>query len=149
MSAGPVAGTGFSPNGSGRDAAASAPLLEISNAMVRLYKEAFGRGPTKARTLLAGPDTVVVVLEDGFTVAERRLRALDEINALRDSRLLLQEALEARARAAVETALGRQTLAYVTGVDPRRDVAITVLTLEPAMVADGDHRGAVGRGEPG
>ena len=25
------------------------PMLEISNAVVRLYKEAFGRGPTKAR----------------------------------------------------------------------------------------------------
>ena len=30
------------------------PMLEISNAMVRLYKEAFGRGPTKARAQFAG-----------------------------------------------------------------------------------------------
>ena len=30
------------------------PMLEISNAMVGLYKEAFGRGPTKARAQFAG-----------------------------------------------------------------------------------------------
>src|SRR4051794_41869987 len=36
--------------------------MQISNEMVRLYKEQFGRGPTKARTNWAGPDTVVAVL---------------------------------------------------------------------------------------
>jgi Na+-translocating membrane potential-generating system (MpsC) len=43
------------------------PMLEISNAMVRLYKEAFGRGPTKARAQFAGPDTLVVMLESSLT----------------------------------------------------------------------------------
>ena len=43
-------------------------MLQISNAMVRLYKEAYGRGPTKARALFAGPDTLVVLLEDSMTV---------------------------------------------------------------------------------
>ena len=41
--------------------------------MVHLYKESFGRGPTKVRTTFAGPDTVVVVLEGAFTVADRTL----------------------------------------------------------------------------
>jgi hypothetical protein len=31
------------------------PMLEISNAMVRLYKEAFGRGPTEARAQCPRP----------------------------------------------------------------------------------------------
>ncbi len=30
-------------------------MVELSNAMVRLYKELFGRGPTKARTSLRAP----------------------------------------------------------------------------------------------
>ena len=29
-------------------------LQEVTNAMVRIYKEQFGRGPTKARTNYAG-----------------------------------------------------------------------------------------------
>jgi hypothetical protein len=57
----------FADNGclsSGLERGAAAPhLVEISNSIVRLYKEAFGRGPTKARTMFAGRDTLVVVLE--------------------------------------------------------------------------------------
>jgi len=34
-------------------------LSEISREMVRLYKEQFGRGPTRARTDFAGPDVVI------------------------------------------------------------------------------------------
>jgi uncharacterized protein YbcI len=45
-------------------------LAEISRQMVKLYKEQFGRGPTKARTDFAGPDTVICTLEQSFTLAE-------------------------------------------------------------------------------
>jgi uncharacterized protein YbcI len=115
--------------------------------MVRLYKEAFGRGPTKVRTTLAGPDMVLVLLEDAFTVTERSLLALGEIKGLRESRLVLQEALEERARSTVERALGRQTLAFITGVDPRRGVAVNIFTLAPAVV-DNRLNGAVSRTGP-
>jgi uncharacterized protein YbcI len=142
MSAEPVLDNSFSPTHPGRDAAASAALPEISNAMVRLYKEAFGRGPTKVRTMLAGADTVVVVLEDAFTTAERTLLALSELEALRRGRLAVQEALEERARSVVEEALRRRTVAFVTGVDPRHAIALNVFTMEPAAVEDGHQDGA-------
>jgi len=64
----------------------------ISNAMVGIYKEQFGRGPTKTRTQWAGTDTVVVTLEQTFTRAERRLVELGEHTHLRDLRLLFQYA---------------------------------------------------------
>ncbi len=70
------------------------PMLEISNAMVRLYKDAFGRGPTKARAQFAGPDTLVVTLESSLTVAERNLVAMGEHQRLREARLFFQYALE-------------------------------------------------------
>jgi uncharacterized protein YbcI len=106
-------------------------MLQISNALVRLYKEAFGRGPTKARASFAGPDTVIVVLEDSMTVAERNLAALDEHARLRDARLFFQYALERELRAVVERALGRRTVAFISGIDTREDVAVEVFTLEP------------------
>ncbi len=106
------------------------PMLEISNAMVRLYKEAFGRGPTKARAHFAGPDTLVVVLENSLTVAERNLVALGEHQRLREARLFFQYALEDQFRAIVEEALGRRTVAFVSGLDTARDVAMEVFTLE-------------------
>jgi uncharacterized protein YbcI len=108
------------------------PMLEISNAMVRLYKEAFGRGPTKARAQFAGPDTLVVILENSLTVAERNLVAMGEHQRLREARLFFQYALEDQFRAIVERALERRTVAFVSGIDTSRDVAMEVFTLEPS-----------------
>jgi uncharacterized protein YbcI len=113
------------------------PLLEISNAMVALYKEAFGRGPTKSRAQFAGPDTLLVTLESSLTVSERNLAAMGEHRRLREARLFLSDALEDQFRAIVERALGRKTLAYVSGVDTARDVTIKLFTLEAAGEAAG------------
>lgn len=65
---------------------------EISREMVRLYKELFGRGPTKARTEFAGPDIVICTLENTFTPAERSLVELGEHQRLRDTRMYFQYA---------------------------------------------------------
>jgi uncharacterized protein YbcI len=51
--------------------------------MVRLYKDLFGRGPTMARTHLAGPDTIVSTLQESMTPAERNLVAMGEDRRLR------------------------------------------------------------------
>lgn len=106
-------------------------MLEIANAMVRIYKEAFGRGPTKARAQMAGPDTLVVILENSLTAAERNLARLGEHERLRESRLFFQHALEQEFRGAVENLLGRRTRAFISGMDTHRDVAVELFTLEP------------------
>jgi uncharacterized protein YbcI len=66
--------------------AAPSPLLRISNETVQLYKQAFGRGPTKVRTLFADPDTVVIVLEDALTAGERTLLDVGAEEQLREFR---------------------------------------------------------------
>jgi uncharacterized protein YbcI len=111
---------------------AHSPMLELSNAVVRLYKEVIGRGPTKARATFAGNDTLVVVLEYSLTVAERSLVALGEHERVRATRLRLQDALEPELRALVEGITGRRPIARITGVDPQRDVAVELFTFEPA-----------------
>jgi uncharacterized protein YbcI len=126
----------MSPSGVGRGLAEGrSPMLELSNAMVRLYKEVFGRGPTKARANFAGADTLVIVLEDSMTVAERNLAALGEHQRLRDARLFFQYAVEHEFRATVERILGRRTVAFVSGIDTREDVAVEIFTLEPEHTA--------------
>src|ERR1700751_1846973 len=107
------------------------PMLEISNAMVRLYKEAFGRGPTKARAQFAGPDTPVVRRGASLTVAERTRVAMGEHQRLREARLFFQYALEDQFRAIVEQALGRHTVAFISGIDTEGDGPMEVFTLEP------------------
>jgi hypothetical protein len=91
----------------------------------------------------------VVVLEDAFTVTERTLLALGEIELLQNSRLAVQRALEERARSVVESALRRQTLAFITGIDPRHGMAVNVFTLKPSPVADRHQDGATIRAVTG
>ena len=110
---------------------AASPTLEIANAMVSAYKDALGRGPTKCRVHFAGADTLVVVLQETMTVQERNLASLGEDAAVRQYRLVLTRALEDRSRSIVERAVGRRTLAFVSGFDTLRDVAVEVFTLAP------------------
>ena len=65
----------------------SRPLLVICNATAALYQQAFGRGPTTVHAHDAGPNTMVVLLEQTLTAAERNLVALGEQDRLRESRL--------------------------------------------------------------
>lgn len=46
----------------------------ISNAVVRIHSQYLGRGPTRARTFHR-ENTVVTILEDALTKAERTLAA--------------------------------------------------------------------------
>jgi uncharacterized protein YbcI len=105
---------------------------ELSRQMVRIYKEQFGRGPTKAKTEFAGPDTVLCTLEDSMTPAERSLAALGEHQRLRDTRLYFQYATEAKFRGIVERVLDRKVRAFVSGMDVERDVSSEVFYLEPS-----------------
>jgi uncharacterized protein YbcI len=105
--------------------------LTVSNAMVKLYKEKFGRGPTRAHTAFAGPDVLITTLQDSMTPAERNLVALGEHQRLRDMRMFFQHASEREFRDIVEGITGRKTWAFVSGIDTARDVSAEVFYLEP------------------
>lgn len=110
-------------------------LQEITNAMVRLYKELFGRGPTKARTNYAGPDTIVATIQNSLTAAERKMLELDEHRRVREIRMFFQHASEAEFTGTVEEITGRKVWAFVSGFDTDRDVAAEVFYLEPVPAA--------------
>jgi uncharacterized protein YbcI len=105
--------------------------LAVSNAMVRIYKEQFGRGPTKARTNFAGPDALLVTLEDSLTPAERSLAAMGEHQRLRDVRMFFQYATEDQFRHTVEELTGRKVRAFVSGLDAEQDVSSELFYFEP------------------
>ena len=106
-------------------------LSEISNAMVKIYKEQFGRGPTKAVTHYAGPDCLVSTLEDSLTPAERNLVALGEHQRLRDVRMFFQYASETDFVENVERITDRTVRGFVSGMDTEHDIATEVFYLEP------------------
>ena len=114
----PVSGQETSPTERERVQNAS---LEISNAMVRLYKEQFGRGPTRAKTYWGGSDLITVVLEDTLTPAERNLVRLGEHQRLRDLRLFFQYASVREFCEPIEQITGRKVRAFFSSVDTEVD----------------------------
>jgi uncharacterized protein YbcI len=60
-----------------------AELAEVTKGMVSLHRRFYGKGPTEAKTY-AIDDTVICILEGGFTTVERTL--IDEKASTRCSR---------------------------------------------------------------
>jgi uncharacterized protein YbcI len=110
-------------------------LQELTNAMVRLYKELFGRGPTKARTNYAGPDTLVATIENSLTPAERNMISLGEDQRVREIRMFFQHASDKEFTGTVEEITGRKVRAFVSGMDTDEDVSAEVFYLEPLASA--------------
>jgi len=91
-------------------------IVHVSLEMVRLYKEHFGR-PKSARTYWAGPDALVVFLEDTLTQAERNMVERDEHERLRDKRVTVQYSTVREFCEPVERLTGRTVRAFVSGID--------------------------------
>lgn len=103
-------------------------LVELSNAMVALHRENFGRGPGAAKSFLDG-EVVVCVLSDIYTAAERTLIGAGQAKHVRRTRTLHQEALEDEYKASVERILGRPVTAFLSAVHVEPDVAIEIFLL--------------------
>ena len=107
-------------------------LAEVSNAMVRIYKEQFGRGPTKTRTNYAGPDILITTLEESLTPAERRMVQMGEHQRLRDTRMFFQYATVREFCEPVERLTGRTVKAFISGIDTEVDgLSIETFILYP------------------
>jgi uncharacterized protein YbcI len=98
--------------------------------MVRIYKEQFGRGPTKASTHIVD-NVILCTLEDSMTPAEHSMVKLGEHQRLRDVRLFFQHASEDEFCGVVEKITGRKVRAFVSGMDTREDVSSEIFYLEP------------------
>jgi uncharacterized protein YbcI len=106
-------------------------LAELSNAMVGIYKDLFGRGPTKCRTSYAGPNLIVSTLENTLTRPEQKMADAGDHKQLRDLRTYFQYQFEDEFVGAVERITGRTVRGFVSGIDTRQDIATEAFYLEP------------------
>jgi uncharacterized protein YbcI len=111
----------------------------ISQAIVRIHAEHYGKGATQAKTYV-WDNLVVTVLRDVLTVAERTLIGVDHADTVRDVRTTFQFSLEPTFRAAVERVTGRRVHSFMSQVDPGNGLGVEVFVLEP--VDDGDDAAA-------
>jgi uncharacterized protein YbcI len=111
----------------------------IANAMTRLHREHYGRGPDSIRTIL-GEDHIICFLEDLYMPVERTLLDAGEIEAVRATRLAFQRAMETRFVEAIETATGRKVRAFLSQIHIDPDISCEIFVLEP----DGSSPAAAG-----
>src|SRR6195952_5696577 len=114
-------------------------LREISKAMVKLYKEQFGRGPETVWTRYSGPDAILSVLGNSLTPVKRTMLQMGEEQRLRDIRTMFQHATESKFREEVERITGRRVIGFMSGIDVHHDLSSEVFTLEPeSATSDSD-----------
>ena len=101
----------------------------ISNAMVALKKQYYGRGPERAKTYI-NDDYVFCVLEGGLTRNEETLLEAGEEHLIRQYRLRFQEAVSQTIRTAVEDVTGRRVLAYHSQIVFEPDRAFEIFVLD-------------------
>jgi uncharacterized protein YbcI len=111
-------------------------LTAVSEGMVALLKEYYGRGPTQAKTYYAD-DLVVCVLRGGFTRVEQTLLAGGRGHSVIQQRIEFQEVMRERFEAVVEHATGRRVIGFMSGNQQEPDMICEVFVLAPSdLVAD-------------
>jgi uncharacterized protein YbcI len=105
-------------------------LAAISNAIVGIHSECYGRGPTKAKTY-RNDNYVFTVLEDILTTVEETLVRSGREDLVREVRISFQEATADRFRQAVEEVTGSKVLAYQSQVTFDPAVGFEMFVLEP------------------
>ena len=97
--------------------------------MVRLYKEHFGKGPTRCRTYLE-PDLVVVVLGGGYTAAEQTLFENGKWYDVRSARQTWQDSMEVHFVDKIEELTRRRVSAFMSANRQDPDLAVELFLLE-------------------
>jgi uncharacterized protein YbcI len=105
-------------------------LADVSNAIVRIHKQFYGKGPVRARAHIS-QDVVTVILEGGFTRSEQTLNDHGHEREVLSSRLAMQDAVESEYRAAVEKILYRSVRSFMSANDPANDLQAEIFVLNP------------------
>ena len=117
---------------------AGSPLVELSNAMVALHREHFGRGPAAARAFVV-EGMAICVMSDVYGRVERTLIEAGHLDQVRQTRLLHHEIQKETYAAAAEAALGRKVIAAMGAVSCDPDVAVELFLLGGRIaVTEGD-----------
>ncbi len=102
---------------------------QISNAMVALKKRFYGKGPERARSFLVD-EYVFCAMEGGLTRNEEVLVEAGQERAVREYRLLFQEAMTKTVCEAVEQITGRTVIGYHSQITFRPTRTFEIFVLE-------------------
>ena len=107
----------------------------VSNAISGLHRSHYGRGPTRTRTVM-GSDYVICFLEDGYTPVERLLIDGGHFDTVREQRNAFQDLMRDKFSTAVEEAVGRKVIGFLSQIHVNPDLSIETFILEPHELPD-------------
>jgi uncharacterized protein YbcI len=105
-------------------------LAVVTNGIVGLFAEYYGRGPTRAKSYLLDDAYVVTVLRDTMTTVERTLADVGQGGQVRSVRLTFQEAMADSFKGVVESAFGRRVASYHSHLLIDADIGFELFVLE-------------------
>ncbi|WP_037494844.1 Na-translocating system protein MpsC family protein [Solirubrobacter soli] len=105
-------------------------LTAVSDGIVGLLKEFYGRGPTQAKTYYHD-DLVVCLLRGGFTRVEQTLLDGGRGEAVIEQRMVFQQVMRDRFTAVIEHATGRPVIGFMSGNQQSPDMICEVFVLSP------------------
>jgi uncharacterized protein YbcI len=112
-------------------------LTAISDGMVALLKEFYGRGPTRTKSYYED-DLVTCLLRGGFSRVEQTLLEGGRGSSVIQQRMEFQEVMRERFVAVIERATGRRVIGFMSGNQQHPDIMCEVFILAPTDLVD-DH----------
>ena len=112
-------------------------LTAISEGMVALLKEFYGRGPERTKSYYAD-DLVVCVLRGGFSRVEQTLLDGGRGPAVIQQRMEFQDVMRHRFEQVIESATGRRVIGFMSGNQQHPDLMCEVFILAPTDLVDID-----------
>ncbi|MGH2990510.1 MAG: DUF2294 domain-containing protein [Solirubrobacterales bacterium] len=97
-----------------------------------------GKGPTKAKVFIVD-DTLVCILEGGFTPVERTLIEQGRGDTVHEVRLNFQKLMEPEFTRLVEETTGRSVIAFMTQAHHDPDLAVEVFVLDAEEPVAGEY----------
>jgi len=110
-------------------------LTAISDGMVALLKEFYGRGPTRAKSYYQD-DLVVCLLRGGFSQVEQTLLEGGRGAAVIQQRMEFQDLMRDRFEAVIQRATGREVIGFMSGNQQGPDIMCEVFILAPTDLLD-------------
>ncbi len=101
-------------------------LTAISDGMVALLKEFYGRGPMRTKTYYQD-DLVVCLLRGGFSRVEQTLLDGGRGTAVIQQRMEFQDLMRERFERVIKAATGRDVIGFMSGNQQRRGSTRSVL----------------------
>jgi uncharacterized protein YbcI len=108
-------------------------LAQISNGIVGILREHYGRGPMKAKTYALDDIIVVVMRGSGFTALEKTIMESGQPQRIVEMRHEFQQMMTKRFTDMIEELTGRKVLAFLSQANVEPDLTLEIFFIDQPL----------------